>query len=243
MVGDIIPLRRATSSRYHGRLGQESADAVPAGYYERIGDLIAQFPDAELYATRCFVIDAESVMIWVSARVEDLEVLPEDTASFYYKSAVQCTAMNVRRSSYGENPRLRDEPRGRGRPRNVGQVVSPEASVVSPEVMAHYPIFPHNDNGRLARTAENIRDICCLHHVFASRYPDFSRALARQKAAEMARHRYEKFVALGDPSAARINHELWSELTPFRKRAITRIRESALLRRFATNSAPEPEPQ
>ena len=25
MVGDIIPLRRATSSRYHGRLGQESA--------------------------------------------------------------------------------------------------------------------------------------------------------------------------------------------------------------------------
>jgi hypothetical protein len=25
MVGDIIPLRRATSSRYDGRLGQESA--------------------------------------------------------------------------------------------------------------------------------------------------------------------------------------------------------------------------
>jgi hypothetical protein len=28
MVGGIIPLRRATSSRYDGRLGQESADAV-----------------------------------------------------------------------------------------------------------------------------------------------------------------------------------------------------------------------
>jgi len=28
MVGGIIPLRRATSSRYDGRLGQESASSV-----------------------------------------------------------------------------------------------------------------------------------------------------------------------------------------------------------------------
>jgi hypothetical protein len=29
MVGDFIPLRRATSSRYDGRLGQESAVTLP----------------------------------------------------------------------------------------------------------------------------------------------------------------------------------------------------------------------
>src|SRR5882762_8822725 len=32
MVGGIIPLRRATSSRYDGRLGQESAPAYEVGY-------------------------------------------------------------------------------------------------------------------------------------------------------------------------------------------------------------------
>jgi hypothetical protein len=31
MVGDIIPLRRATSSRYDGRLGQESARQQTGG--------------------------------------------------------------------------------------------------------------------------------------------------------------------------------------------------------------------
>src|SRR5258708_23354893 len=41
MVGGIIPLRRATSSRYDGRLGQESADQWPDDV--RLSDLEARF--------------------------------------------------------------------------------------------------------------------------------------------------------------------------------------------------------
>jgi glycosyltransferase involved in cell wall biosynthesis len=207
-------------------------DTISAGYYDCVGDLIKRFPDAGFYATRCFGIDAESVLIWASARVEDLEAPSKDARLFYYESPVQCAGVTVRRASYEKLGGFRTDLVHAADLEMWARVISVDRGVVSREVKANYRIFPQNDTGRLAKTGENIRDICRLHGLFASRYPDFSMAVARQKAANRALSQYKKFLALGDLTAARINRNLWSELTPFRKRTMIRIRESTFYRRM-----------
>jgi glycosyltransferase involved in cell wall biosynthesis len=218
-------------------------DTVEVGYYECIGNLIKRFPDAGFYATRCFSVDSESVLLWISPRVEDLEVPSKDARRFYYESPIQCAGVTVRRTAYEKLGGFRIDLVHAADLEMWSRIVSSEAGVVSHEVKANYRISPHNDTGRLAKTGENIRDICRLHGLFAARYSDFSLAFARQKAAERALHQYKQFIALGDPTAARINLKLWSELTPFKKRAMIRIKESTFYRRIAPNVAANPLPR
>lgn len=218
-------------------------DTVVGGYYQCIGDLIKRFPDAGFYATRSFSVDAELVLMWISPRIEDLEVPSKDARRFYYEFPVQCAGVTVRRASYEKLGGFRTDLVHAADLEMWARIVSSEAGVISPEVKANYRIFLQNDTGRLAKTGENIRDICRLHDLFASRYPDFSVTLARQIAAERALRQYKQFIALDDPTAARINHKLWSELTPFRKRAMTCIKESTFYRRIATNVAADLRPR
>ena len=103
--------------------------------------------------------------------------------------------------------------------------------MISREVKANYRTFKENDTGRLAKTGENIRDICRLYDLFDSRYPDFSMAFARQKAADQAWNQYRKFSALGDADAAAANQKLWLELTPFRRRLIKAIKAAPFVRK------------
>jgi glycosyltransferase involved in cell wall biosynthesis len=207
-------------------------DTVVGGYYQCISGLIDRFPDAGLYASRCFSIDAESVLMWISPRVEDLEVPSKDARRFYYESPVQCAGVTVRRASYERLGGFRTDLVHTADLEMWARIVSSEAGVISPEVKANYRIFLQNDTGRLAKTGENIRDICRLNDLFASRYPDFSMALARQKTAERALRQYRDFSALGETAAADINRRLWFELTPFRRRVISYIKENDLIARL-----------
>ena len=81
----------------------------------------------------------------------------------------------------------------------------------------------------------------CLYDIFASRFPDFPMAFARQKTTERALYQYAEFSALGDLTAARINRKLGSELTPFRSRLLARMKEGTVLRRVAPGEASNPK--
>jgi glycosyltransferase involved in cell wall biosynthesis len=218
-------------------------DTVADGYYQCIADLIERFPDAGLYATRCFYVDAESVLMWISPRVEDLEVPSKNARQFYYDGPLQFAGVTIPRASYEKLGGFRADLVHTADVEMWARIVSSEAGVVSSEVKANYRMFLQNDTGGLAKRGENIRDFCRLNDVFASRYPDFSMAIARQKAAERALYQYKQFSVLGDMTAARINRKLWSELTPFRKRVIAHIKESTLFRRMVTGDAPMPKSQ
>jgi glycosyltransferase involved in cell wall biosynthesis len=218
-------------------------DTVLNGYYECIDGLIKRYPHLGLYATRCFYIDAESVLMWISPRIEELKTPSKNVGQFYYDCPLQFAGVTVPRASYEKLGGFRTDLVHTADVEMWARIVSSEAGVVSSEVKANYRMFPQNHTGTLARRGENIRDICRLHEVFASRYPDFSMAFARQKAAERALDQYVKFGALGDVAAARINHKLWAELTPFRKRLIARIKENTFLRQVATGEAPNLKPQ
>jgi glycosyltransferase involved in cell wall biosynthesis len=218
-------------------------DTVMNGYYRCIGNLIERFPHAGLYATRSFCIDAESVLMWISPRIQELEVPSKSAKRFYYDCPLQFAGVTVPRASYEKLGGFRTDLVHTADVEMWARIVSSETGIVSPEVMANYRMFLQNDTGSLARRGENIRDICRLYDIFASRYPDFSMAFARQKAAERALYQYAQFSALGDLTAARINRKLWSELTPFRKRLIARIKENTFLRQVATGEVPNLKPQ
>ena len=53
------------------------------------------------------------------------------------------------------------------------RIISVGTGVISSEVKANYRIFLGNDTDRLAKNGENIKEICRLHEIFASRYPNF----------------------------------------------------------------------
>ena len=216
-------------------------DTVIGGYYECIGNMIKRYPGKGLYATRCFYIDAESVLMWISPRVEDLETPSRSARQFYYDCPIQFAGVTVARASYEKLGGFRPDLVHTADVEMWARVVTSDAGVVINEVKANYRIFSQNDTGRLAAKGENIRDLCRLNEVFASRYPDFSIALAKQKAAERALQQYKQFKALGETESARINRILWRELTPFRRRVLTYARESAFLRRVAGNTAPNPK--
>jgi glycosyltransferase involved in cell wall biosynthesis len=215
-------------------------DTVVNGYYECIGHLIKRYPYAGLYATRCFYIDANSVLMRLSPRLEDMEVPSKSARQLYYQNPIPCAGVTVSRASYETVGGFRTDLLHAADVEMWARIVSSEAGVISSEVKANYRTFLQNDTGRLAKTGANISDICRLHEIFASRYPDFSVALARQKAAEAALHQYKQFSVLGDIAAARINRKLWSELAPFRNRVMTRIRESTFYRWAAGSEAPNP---
>jgi glycosyltransferase involved in cell wall biosynthesis len=206
-------------------------DMVEDGYYECIGALVARFPDLGLYATRNFYIDAESVLIWLSPRVEKLETPSTDASSFYYECPMQFAGVTVPRESYEKLGGFRSDLMHTADVEMWTRIISSKRGVISHEVKASYRTFKENDTGRLAKTGENIRDICRLYELFASRYPDFSMAFARQKAADQAWNQYRKFSALGDADAAAANRKLWLELTPFRRRLAKAIRQNSFVRK------------
>jgi hypothetical protein len=83
MVGGIIPLRRATSSRYDGRLGQESAIAMADSWIRRKITLVSQSKILDIVETKTIKDAAAQCNISVSTKVVDdreIIVLPTTKA-------------------------------------------------------------------------------------------------------------------------------------------------------------------
>jgi hypothetical protein len=70
MVGGIIPLRRATSSRYDGRLEQESADDIPdllaVGLASLAGAIAAGLSERAVFATIFTFLGAFAISVAIT---------------------------------------------------------------------------------------------------------------------------------------------------------------------------------
>ena len=203
-------------------------DLISVGYYDTIGELAERHPGLGLYATRCFFADEKLAVLATTDHIRELENPGRSPEPFFYATPIQCAGITVRRSSY--------EALGGFRPDLVhtadcemwARVVTARGGVISGEIKATYRIFAANDSGRLAKTADNVRDTCRLNAIFAERYPGFSAQSGRARVSDMAWHQYVKFKLAGEKQAAENNHRLWVELTPMRTR-LWRILKSEIL--------------
>jgi hypothetical protein len=210
-------------------------DLVCAGYYNAIRELTKHYPELGIYATRCFFVDEESVILGVSGRVPTLEKPGKSPEPFFYYTPIQFSGTTVRRSSYEALGGFRSDLVHTADCEMWARIVATHGGMVSSDVKASYRMFAATDTGRLAKTAENVRDICRLNAIFSERYSGFSAQLGRNYASEKAWQQYLKFKLAGEQQAAVDNYRLWAELTPVRMRVLAHLKSRGLpwLRRFA----------
>lgn len=98
------------------------------------------------------------------------------------------------------------------------RAISLEGGVASAEVLAAYRIFAANDSSRLARTAENVRDVERIHQILAARHPDYEMSRSVLECCVLARKQAKFFAARNDPDAARANWDYWKKNAPLNLR-------------------------
>jgi glycosyltransferase involved in cell wall biosynthesis len=214
-------VQRSTGHLVHVLHGD---DTVMDGYYARIAELAASFSEVGLFATRCFLIDEDSVITGVTGRVRTHETATKSVDPFLAGTAVQFAGTTVRRSAYETLGGFRLDLIHAADCEMWARIISAYGGIIVSDVLACYRVFATNDTGRLVRTGDNVRDICRLNAIFSECYPQFPGEKARAEASWMAWHQYTRFKAAGDELSAAANYELWRELTPLRARLLLQAR-------------------
>jgi hypothetical protein len=203
-------------------------DEVGVGYYETISDLAECHPKLGLYATRCFIIDEQSIILGVTVRIPELEQPGNSVAPFFYVTPVQFAGVTVRRCSYEDLGGFRTDLTHTADCEMWARITGVRGALISEKVMGLYREFSGNDSSRLVKTAENVRDICRLNRIFASRYPTFSFALGNKRTSDMAWQQYQRFNSLGDKGAAAANYRAWVEQTSAHKRVAKKLMQNVM---------------
>lgn len=187
-------------------------DFVCPGFYAQLEEAARQYPQVSLIAARSLFVDEEGVIMGVTERLRELESPSSNPATFFYRSPLQTPGIVVRRSFY--------EARGGFLPGLVhtadvemwSRAVGRAGGVVLKQPLACYRVFAQNDSGRLAKTAENLRDTLRLGRHFEQEFEGFEFETMKAVVAEAARSQADKFRARGDISAYQANIGLWSDL-------------------------------
>lgn len=215
--GGVVANFNTCLNRSRGRLVHilHGDDFVLSGFYAHVGQLAAENPNADWIATRALLVDEQSVILGVTARLRELEEATTDPTPFFYHTPVQTPGIVVRRRFYerhgGFLPQLIHCADCEMWARAIGQA----GGVLSSEVLCAYRTFATNDTGRLKRTAENLRDIQRLFAVFAGRYPAFDRRIALEKLSRYALDQADAFRRAGDSEALAHANDFVRKNVPF----------------------------
>jgi glycosyltransferase involved in cell wall biosynthesis len=193
-------------------------DYVLPGFYERLAQAANCRSEVSLIATRSFYVDEDDVITDVTPRMKELELGGRALNGFLYQVPIQCAGVAIRRSFYeahgGFLPDLKFVLDWEMWARAVGVA----GGLIIPEVLACYRFYDAGETGRLARTAETLRDHQRLHDIFARRYKGFDAARAADRVCWTALERAAKFAERGDVEAAQANLKYWQMNAPLRKR-------------------------
>jgi len=194
-------------------------DSVLPDFYLHLQRHAAANPQLSLFAVRAFFVDQAGAVKSASPRIPELESGGWSASSLYYSNPLRTPGVVLRRSFY--------EQQGGFLPSLVhtadcemwSRAIALGGGLVSPEILACYRSFPDNDTGRLARTAENLRDLQRFHAVVAQRAPDFDPHRARKSLNTMALKQARQFLASNDRMACAANRKFLYENTRWYWRA------------------------
>lgn len=194
-------------------------DLVLPGFYERYTATARAHPNAALIACRSFFIDEEGVITGVSDRVRTLENEAKDASDFYYATAIQTASAVVRRSFYEQHGGFILPLVHTADCEMWSRAAGMGGGIVLKEPLCQYRVFAANDSGRLARTAENFRDLERLNKIFAQRHSDFNPARAAARLELLSAAQLERFRQKGDAEAYAANLAYWRATVPLSRRA------------------------
>jgi glycosyltransferase involved in cell wall biosynthesis len=199
-------------------------DWVLPGFYERLSQEARLHPDISLLATRSFFVDDDGVILGVSERLEELEGGGREVKRFFYHTPLYCAGVVIKRKFYELHGGFRADLDFVLDCEMWTRAISNGGGLVVPEVLSCYRIASGTETGRLARSAETLRDIERLNDLFAERYPGFDREKAVERVCELALRQRDQFAKNGERDAAAASHAHWKRLVP----VSTRLRRCAL---------------
>lgn len=189
-------------------------DLVLPGYYAKFTAAAEAHPTAAFIGCRSFYVDEDGIVTGVSERATSLEKGGRDVTDFLYATIIQTPGAVVRRSFYEQHGGFLPALIHSADCEMWSRAVSLGGGVVLPDVLCHYRVFATNDSGRLARTAENFRDLERLHGVFRQRHPEFDEPRAEARRARLVAIQLERFRQKGDAEAYANNLAYWRSTVP-----------------------------
>ncbi|MBL7950721.1 MAG: glycosyltransferase family 2 protein [Flavobacteriales bacterium] len=186
-------------------------DLIGPGFYAKMDAMVHAHPGSAMYATRCFFIDEEDVITWVSPRLTVAEAGTHDATPMYYANQLQFAGVVIRRSFYEQHGGFLPELVHTADWEMWCRAMSQGGCVTTSDVLASYRVFAANDTGRLMRTAENLRDRIRFAGVMSLRHDDFSLQRAALDTRHLAWKQYLQFQRAGDHEAAQANLRYWLE--------------------------------
>ena len=198
-------------------------DMVLPGFYQRLAAAAQAQPQLALYACRSFFVNEENIISHVSIRVPALEAAGRFPEHFFYGTPIQTPSVVVRRSFYEEHGGFLPALVHTADCEMWTRAVALGGGIIVPEVLCQYRTFAANDSGRLARTAENLRDAERLHDIFAQRHPGFDSNRALIRVAYLAQNQIRLFRQQGDAQAVAANVAFWKECIPLKLRLRTAL--------------------
>lgn len=218
--GGAIPNFNTCIERSRGELVHilHGDDLVLPGFYEKIGAAAAARPEFALYACRSFFVDEAGIIAEVSVRVPQLEAGGKFPELFFYGTPLQTPSVVVRRSFYEQHGGFLLPLVHTADAEMWSRAVARGGGLQVPDVLCQYRVFAANDSGRLARTAENLRDALRVHKLMAARHPDFDWSKAWVRIAHLSQQQIRRFQQKGDAEAVAANRAFWRECIPLRFR-------------------------
>jgi len=205
-------------------------DYIRPGFYQKLTEAAAKYPEVALLATRSDFITEQGAVWKTSERIPELENGGRAVERFFYGTPIQCPGIVVKKSFYDTQGAFNPDLKFVLDCEMWARVVGIAGGVVIPDVLACYRSSDGAATSRMERTAENLRDIERLNNIFAGRYPGFDRQQALRRVCYRAKTQADWFVKKGDAEAARVNLEYWNTHTTPMIRA--RYFLGNLLRRF-----------
>lgn len=193
-------------------------DYVLPGFYEKLTAEAQAHPDLAYFASRSFFVDEQEIIFDVSHRVPRLESGSTAANDFFYGNPTQTPGVVVRRSFYEQHGGFLGALVHTADCEMWTRAVSLGGGMMLPQVLCCYRFFAANDSGRLARTAENLRDHERMNAIFLRRHKEFDLARAQSRLAHMASSQIERFRKLGDAEAVAANLAFWKQSVPLKLR-------------------------
>jgi glycosyltransferase involved in cell wall biosynthesis len=187
-------------------------DYVGKGFYKSAERALEIRPTAGLAAVRSFLVNREGEIDFLAPRLAKDDEVSHSFPGQLYENGVFTNGVVVRRSAYEEHGGFISSLVHVADWEMWDRITHFVGGVFVNEPLGYYRLFPENDTGRLARSAENLIDCLRLADIFASRHPEFSRDTFEARIRDRAWTQYQQFYKLNDSEAKEANFRLWYRL-------------------------------
>lgn len=192
-------------------------DWVAPNYYEVIGLAAMRCPEAALYSSRTFSVDADGVILSVSGRLKSHENQPsKELDEFWNENPLQYAGITLRRDFYERYGGYRSDLLFAGDWEMWVRAIKNGAGVILPDVLAFYRVHSSSETGQLVQSAENLKDLRRLADVFSKLYPSFPKKLFLERIANKSWDQAAKYKALNNICAWNASMDYWRRNATFK---------------------------